>query len=130
MVCDFYYWLAPHGLCGPHLCIHYIKKVDTYRGYTSKIFMFLTSVPKTIDPLSCVNLHHCNFIYLLFINYSFKGMFNFWLKQKNENYYKFVYMNAMTLLNLLVPTFQNCSKIVIASIHYLLKKLKRGPPRN
>jgi hypothetical protein len=23
--CDFYYWLAPHGLCVPHLCIHYEK---------------------------------------------------------------------------------------------------------
>jgi hypothetical protein len=39
---------------------------------------------------------------------------------------KFVDMNAMTLLDLLVPTFENCSKIVIASINYLLKKLKRG----
>jgi hypothetical protein len=35
-------------------------------------------------------------------------------------------MNAMTLLDLLVPTFKNCSKIAIASINYLLKKLKRG----
>ncbi len=51
---------------------------------------------------------------------------NFWLKQKNENYYKFVYMNAMTFLELLVPSFENCSKIVIISIHYLSKKLKRG----
>jgi hypothetical protein len=30
--------------------------------------------------------------------------------KKNENYYKFVYMNVMALWNLLALTFENCSK--------------------
>jgi hypothetical protein len=38
---DFYYWFAPHGLCAPHLCIHYGKFINTYIGYTTNIFVFL-----------------------------------------------------------------------------------------
>jgi hypothetical protein len=53
-------------------------------------------------------------------------MFKFFIETKNDNQYKFVDMNVMTLLDFLVPTFENCSKIVIASIHYLLFFLKRG----
>ncbi len=33
---DFYYWLAPHGLCVPHLCICYGKTINTCIGYTIK----------------------------------------------------------------------------------------------
>jgi uncharacterized membrane protein len=39
---------------------------------------------------------------------------------KNNNYYKFVDMNIMALQNPIIQTLRNCSKIMVASIHYLL----------
>ncbi len=82
-----------------------------------------------LRPLTPYQVSSCTIIILFIFDLStivIMVYLNFWLKQKNENYYKFVYMNAMIFLDLLVPSFENCSKIVIISIHYLSKKLKRG----
>jgi hypothetical protein len=44
------------------------------------------------------------------------------LKQKNENYYKFINMNALVFEDHIILTLKIAQKTVVASIHYLLKK--------
>ncbi len=134
LICDFYYWLAPHGFCVPHLCIHYKKKIDTRRGYTSKRFVFLTSVLKIVDPLSSVKLQHCNFIYLLFFNYSYKGMFKFLIETKKWKLLQICIHECNDPSRPLSPNLQkllkNCDCLNQLSIKEIKKRSTWGSPIN
>jgi hypothetical protein len=51
-----------------------------------------------------------------------------WLKQKNEDYYKFVNMGVMVFQNLFVLTLKICSKTYDCfNPSYLLIKILKGP---
>jgi len=48
-------------------------------------------------------------------------------KKKSGNYYKFEDMNAMTFQDLLVLTFENCSKICNCFNPLCINQIKKGP---
>jgi hypothetical protein len=59
-------------------------------------------------PLSLnVKLHDCKTLFWVCQLQSLGYGLNYLLKQKNENYYKFVNMNAMAFQNLLLLTLKN-----------------------
>jgi hypothetical protein len=110
----FYCWLAPYGVCVPHLCMHYEKNLNTYISYTSKIFileMFLTCVHEIPNLLSLnVKLHHYNFIYFCLSIIVTRIRPQLLIERKKWKLLQICKHAWMTLEDLLVLTFKNCSK--------------------
>jgi hypothetical protein len=89
--------------------------------------MFLTCDHEILNPLSLnVMLHHY-FLNLFFVssNVITKVWPKLFIKTKNENYYKFVNINVMALQDLLVLTFENCSKTCGCFNPLSIKQIKK-----
>jgi hypothetical protein len=116
-------------LCSPLIytlwkdCVH-LHMLHKYEIFVPEVF--LTCVLKILNPLSLnVKLHHSKNLFFCLSTIVIKVWPQLLIKTKSRNYYKFVDMNLMAFQNLLIPTFKNCSKIMIDWIEYLLiKKIK------